>query len=63
MKAIPHAVWFVPTVMLVIALAPLPYGYYTLLRLVVCVCAGLLAYTAYRDAGSSVTAWAIVFGE
>jgi hypothetical protein len=34
--------------MLVIALAPLPYGYYTLLRLVVCAAAAYLAFVGHK---------------
>ena len=49
--------WLVPTAMLVIALAPLPYGYYTLLRLVVCVCAGVIAYQNYVQTGGKITSW------
>jgi hypothetical protein len=43
--------------MLLIALAPLPYGYYRLLRLVVCVCAGMIAYRLHEDEGA--TFWMI----
>ncbi|WP_412070171.1 DUF6804 family protein [Rubrivirga sp. IMCC43871] len=44
---------------LVIALAPMPYGYYTLLRLVVC---GVSAYGAFRAAESGATAWTLTLG-
>lgn len=41
--------WFLlPAVLLVVALAPLPYGYYTLLRLVVCIAAIIVALVAYQ---------------
>ena len=36
--------WLVPAAMLFAALAPWPYGYYRLLRVVVCICCGVLAY-------------------
>lgn len=49
--------WLVPAAMLVIALAPWPYAYYRLLRLVVFVCCGLIAYKSYRDRG--ITGWFI----
>ena len=52
MKDLPHVVWMVPAVMLLIAAAPLPYGYYMFLRLVICVAAGLLAYLSYQEARS-----------
>lgn len=49
--------WLVPAAMLVIALAPLPYGYYTLLRVVVCVCAGVIAYQSYQHSKGKISAW------
>ncbi len=51
------ALWFVPAAMLLIALAPLPYGYYTLLRLVVCVSAGTVAYLSWPKHA----AWSVGF--
>ena len=55
------AVWLVPTAALLLALFPLPYGYYTLLRIVVC---GAAAYLAYRSFSASrrVTTWVLVLG-
>ena len=44
----PAAIWLVPAVMLIVALAPLPYGYYTLLRLVVCGAAAYLAFVGHK---------------
>lgn len=43
----PIALWLVPAAMLLVALLPLPYGYYTLLRLVVCICAAVIAYLTF----------------
>lgn len=57
MKKLNPLFWFVPCAMLLIALAPLPYGYYGLLRLVVCICAGVIAYRLYEDEGA--TFWMI----
>lgn len=37
----------------------LPYGFYTLLRLVICVASIYLAYTFYK---SKLTGWMLVFG-
>ena len=44
------AFYMVPAAMLLIALLPLPYGYYTLLRLVVCICAGIIVVTHFNHA-------------
>ena len=52
-----RAVWLLPAAMLVIALAPLPYGYYTLLRLVVCICAAVIAYQSYQKSAGAINAW------
>ena len=53
------AVWLVPTALLLLALLPFPYGFYTVLRLVVCSTAVLLTYDEYRLCGR-VSGWAIV---
>ncbi|THK37382.1 hypothetical protein EHS39_14245 [Ensifer sp. MPMI2T] len=42
----------IPAVLLVAAVLPLPYGYYTFLRLVVTVAAAITAYTSYQTARS-----------
>jgi hypothetical protein len=58
----PDKLWFIiPAVLLVVALLPLPYGYYTLLRLAVTACAGFLAYVSMGagQKGSLVTFSAI----
>ena len=54
------AVWLAPAVLLVLAVFPLPYGYYTFLR--ICIC-GASAYLAFRewDNESSVGLWVVVF--
>ena len=38
----------VSIIMLLIAMLPVPYGYYTLLRIVVCLSAGFLAWHSYK---------------
>jgi hypothetical protein len=58
---LPAAVWLVPAVALLIALAPLPYGYYTLMRIVVCGAAGFLAYSEYSETGSA-SFWVFLMG-
>lgn len=46
------AVWIATAVMLVLAVLPLPYGYYTALRIVVCGAAGFLVYQLWNQDGS-----------
>ena len=60
-RSITPAVWFLPTVLLVAALAPLPYGYYTLMRIVVCAAAGFLAWAHFGREGG-VGAWSVLLG-
>lgn len=40
--------WITPMVVLAIGVLPMPYGYYTLLRLVVCGCSLYFAYNLYE---------------
>ena len=56
---LPTAVWLVPTAMLLIALADLPYGFYTLLRVVVCGATVLLVFHEY-DLRGTTTGWMAV---
>ncbi len=57
-----HAsVWIVPAVLLVLALLPWPYGYYTFLRLSVCPVSGWLAYEQWRH-DNAVSGWVVGLG-
>lgn len=47
------------TGLLLLGIASLPIGYYTLLRIVVCITAGIVIYNEFQRA---LTAWVIVFG-
>lgn len=59
--SLPKVVWILPAIMLVVAVMPLPYGYYTLLRIVVSIAAGLVAFSVYSKS-QSVSVWVAVFG-
>lgn len=59
MRPLPPAVFIVPMIVLGIGLLPMAYGFYTLLRLVVFVCGGLIVYRLYKAGKES---WAAVFG-
>ena len=52
---------FIPALLLVLALLPLPYGYYTFLRLVVTIAAAIAAFLVYQQASLN-RSWAIAFG-
>lgn len=50
-NALHSAFWLLPAAMLVIATLPLPYGYYNLLRLAVCLCSIALSISQFREKG------------
>jgi hypothetical protein len=60
MKSIPRILWIVPPILLVIATARLPYGYYTFLRIVTCGVAAWIAYATYQE-GPESKSWSIPF--
>lgn len=60
MKNFPHSIILIPAIALVIAVLPLPYGYYTLLRLLITAFAVFLAYVEY-DKQKTLTGWATGF--
>jgi hypothetical protein len=57
---LPAALWVVPVAMLLVALAPLPYGYYMFLRLVTCGAAAALAWRALRANSSAAIGWLMI---
>ena len=58
MKTIPRMVWIVPAILLVIATARLPYGYYTFPRIVTCGIAAWIAFVGFRE-DPATKAWSI----
>lgn len=56
---IPKLIYYLCAALLVLALAPMPFGYYTFLRLVVTTVALISAFTFYKE--DHVT-WAWIFG-
>jgi hypothetical protein len=54
------AIWIIPAILSIVALAQLPYGYYQFLRIVICIAAAYLTYGEYQ-LDDKVTVWAIVF--
>lgn len=49
---ISRAVWLVPITLVLIALGPLPYGYYIFLRVLLCVAALFLAWAEHKKSAS-----------
>ncbi|HEX7887340.1 MAG TPA: DUF6804 family protein [Phenylobacterium sp.] len=58
--SLPTALWAAPAVLLVVAIGPWPYGFYTLLRLAVCGAAGYLACALIRRSPGLWLGWAFV---
>ncbi|MFN7174070.1 MAG: DUF6804 family protein [Thermaurantiacus tibetensis] len=58
MAVVPNAVWFIPCAGLLVALTDMPYGFYTLLRFLVCGAAGWLAWAQHARAGR-VDSWVV----
>src|SRR5947207_11031419 len=59
MKSIPNLVWLVPAIVLIIATARLPYGYYTFARIVTCGTAALIALAGFHER-PAVQAWSVL---
>lgn len=58
MKAIPRLVWILPVIVLAIATARLPYGYYTFTRIVICGVAAWIAVVGFQE-GPAINVWSI----
>ena len=56
---VPRAIWIVTAAMLLIALAELPYGYYTLLRIVVCLSCVAILYQAHIVQERVMSVWSV----
>jgi len=58
---LPILLWIIPSIMLFLALGKLPYGYYTLLRIVICFVSVFLCI--YEYAGhKKINIFVIIFG-
>ena len=55
------SVWLLPAGLLILALLPWPYGYYTFLRLTICAVSGWLAYTQWTH-DNALTGWVVGLG-
>lgn len=54
------SVWLTPAILLLLALLPWPYGYYSFLRLGVCAVSAWLAYEQLKH-DSAVSGWVVAF--
>lgn len=57
---IPTAVWICPAIALAVAIAPMPYGYYTGLRIVVCLASVFVAWSLLNRQSGRGLGWAFV---
>ena len=55
------SVWLLPAGLLILAVLPWPYGYYTFLRLTVCAVSGWLAYTQWTH-DNALSGWVVGLG-
>ena len=53
--------WLSPIIVLAIGILPLPIGYYTLSRLVVCACAIYFAHSFYKGKKENASLWLFGF--
>lgn len=61
MQSWPRSAWLFPAIVVAIGALPLPYGYYALVRVVVCVASGLLAWATYNGEARH-RLWVILLG-
>jgi len=54
------AIWLIPALLSIIALAKLPYGYYQFLRIVICITTTYLSYNEYQ-LKDGLNIWVILF--
>ena len=58
-QKLPLALWIAAAIVLVVAVFPLPYGYYIFARIATCCACGILAWTCFAGRPSAPT-WGIV---
>lgn len=56
---LPAIVWLLPAAVVLLGIAPLPYGYYQFVRIVACGTAAFLAYKDYKTDGK-ITGWTVL---
>ena len=59
-KATPWWCWLIPVALLLVATARMPYGYYTLTRVVVCGFGAFIAVMGW-DGGTTARIWSVLF--
>jgi len=58
-QKLPRALWIAAAIVLVVAVFPLPYGYYIFTRIATCLACGILASTCFAGRPSTPT-WGVV---
>lgn len=59
-KRLPVAIWIGSAIVLVVAVFPLPYGYYTFTRIITCLTCGIFAFTSL-NAKPPAPSWGVIF--
>lgn len=62
MTAIPYKILGLVSILLFVAVAPMPYGFYTFVKIIVCGCAGVICYQLWKagDRGAWLWVWGMV---
>lgn len=56
-QTVSYKILAIVAAMLFIAIAPLPYGFYTFMRIIVCGCAAYMAYQGFSNEDKGAWAW------
>jgi len=59
-SAVISILWIIPAIMLLVAMLPMPYGYYTFLRIMVGLASGFIAYVVYSET-RDIGPWAVTY--
>jgi hypothetical protein len=60
-QTVSYKILAIVAVLLFIAVAPLPYGFYTFMRIIVCGCAGYMAYQGFSNEEKGMWPWILGF--
>lgn len=60
-QTVSYKILAIVAVLLFIAVAPLPYGFYTFMRISVCGCAGYIAYKGFSNYEKGAWPWILGF--
>lgn len=59
-RPVPLPLWLLPSIALALAILPMPYGYYSILRAAICLAGIVLAWLLLRQRGAHWLGWTFV---